>query len=42
MAEVHHLPMEEAYKKFETTFDAWKQDTEQIDDVTVMCIAWPV
>ncbi len=33
MEEVHYLPMNDAYKKFEATFDTWKQNTEQIDDV---------
>ncbi|NOY36039.1 MAG: SpoIIE family protein phosphatase, partial [Chlorobi bacterium] len=38
IADTHFLPMDEASRKFETTFDNWKQNTEQIDDVTVMCI----
>lgn len=32
------LSMPEVYRKFETEFDNWKQNTEQIDDVTVMGI----
>ncbi len=33
---VSHLPMQEQYTKIKDTFNNWKGDMEQIDDVCVI------
>ncbi len=36
LQEIHHLPMPEQEKKLSEQFDAWKGNTEQLDDVLVI------
>jgi serine phosphatase RsbU (regulator of sigma subunit) len=36
LVNIHHLPMDEQKSLVESTFEDWKADNDQIDDITVV------
>lgn len=40
LSTIYHLDMEEQYKEIQRTFDAWKHDVDQVDDVCVFAVKY--
>lgn len=40
LSTIYHLDMEEQYKEIQRTFDDWKHDVDQVDDVCVFAVKY--
>lgn len=40
LSTIYHLDMDEQYKEIQRTFDAWKHDVDQVDDVCVFAVKY--